>query len=128
MELVAMVKLSVFQKFREWLTKHSGMEMSKSEAAEEIENFVERKGGGLDWDDFLTIAKRDPEVDRVRRLCNMLDTYYPPEQDSQIGYCSREGLQVLRDLVEVLRRSETEQDDRILKHFIDDFWSQHGAL
>ena len=123
------MRISWFQNVKKWLSSIpmpisiTYVEMTRARAADDIENFLEDRGDPYDWDDFLSVSTRDPGITRVRDVCSFVAIHYPPEV---IGhYCSVEGLEVLRNLVQVLRRSDSEQDDRILKEFIDDYWFQH---
>ena len=88
----------------QWLRSDGQLNMSKEEAAVEIEKFLEGKGGDWDWDDFITISQKDPYLDRVRIKCSSVFYDYPAGKEG--GYCSEEGYEVLRNLVKELRQGD----------------------
>ena len=75
--------------------------MTKTEVAKCLEDFLRGRGGGWDWDDFLSIRIKDPAIERIRLRCASLPESYPPESPGQ--YCNQEGLAVLRSLLADLR-------------------------
>ncbi len=77
------------------------MKRSRSEVIEEIEKFLNGKGGAYDWDDFVTLRIRDSKLDAIRIECCELRDKYPPEGKRQ--YCSDEGLARLRQILNQLR-------------------------
>ncbi len=96
----------IFRKIQERLTKMGTMEMSKAEVAAVIEGFLDHTQGPWDWDDFLTSTLADPDIDRVRIICFDVHDLYPPGEEG--GYCSEEGIKVLRNLVKELRQSDSD--------------------
>ena len=79
-------------------------DMSKEEVAVVIENFVEGKSKDPEWDDFLSISQKDPYLDRVRDICDSVHYDYP--SGKEIGYCSEQGYEVMRNLVKELRQGD----------------------
>ena len=77
--------------------------ISRSELAETLDNFLSGRGGRWDWDDFISVKLDDPELDEIRRICAELPERYPPGREGV--YCSHEGLDVLRSILERLRSS-----------------------
>jgi hypothetical protein len=78
--------------------------LTKDEVADEIEAFLEGRGGTGDWDDFCTFTIADPELDRIRARCARLGEEFPPHAWMG-GYCNEEGLKVLQEYVVYLRGS-----------------------
>jgi hypothetical protein len=58
-------------------------------------------GGAYDWDDFLTFRIQDQGLDAIRAECAELPDKFPPGACRQ--YCSDEGLNRLREILEGLR-------------------------
>ena len=77
--------------------------LTREDVVNEIEAFLDGLGGAFDWDDFCTFTIADPELDKIRARCARLDEEFPP--GSSGGYCNEEGMNVLREYVESLRRS-----------------------
>ena len=75
--------------------------LTKEEVANEIESFLSGTGGAYDWDEFCTFTLADPQLDKIRARCARLDQEFPPGLSG--GYCSEEGMKVLRAYVEQLR-------------------------
>jgi hypothetical protein len=76
--------------------------LTREDLANEIEAFLNGTGGVFDWDEFCTFTIADPELDKIRERCARLDKEFPPSGSG--GYCNEEGIKVLRDYIEVLRR------------------------
>jgi hypothetical protein len=72
---------------------------TKQEVADIVEDFVEGTGGPWDWDDFMSFAIEDPALDEIRERWAQLPDIYPAER----GYCSAEGVEVMRSIVKQLR-------------------------
>ena len=89
------------ERVREWLRALNKVKMSKEEVAVEIENFLGRKGGPYDWDDFMSFEQEDPDLDRVRLKC--VDIF---EEWMASGYRNEEGFEVLREMVKQLRQGD----------------------
>jgi hypothetical protein len=76
-----------------------------ADVAKEIENFINGTGKEHDWDDFLHWSISDPFLEKVRKKCEDVYDEYPATEKGH--YCSSEGLEVLRMLLdEVKRKSE----------------------
>jgi len=70
--------------------------MTIKEAADRIEAFANGTAGPWDWDDFISIRQKDPEVEAVRQKCVAIADEFPPTEPRK--YCSDAGMQALRDL------------------------------
>jgi len=46
-----------------------GVVVSREEVAQYIEDFLEGRGDGWDWDEFTSMRIRDPDLDRIRQSC-----------------------------------------------------------
>ena len=75
--------------------------MTLEEAADSIEKFVNHAGGPWDWDDFISIRQKDPELEAIRLKCvSVADEFPPPDRRK---YCSDAGVEALRNLLKELR-------------------------
>ena len=80
------------------------MNLTCSEAAEYIENFINGTGGDWDWDDFTSLhIENDPELYAIRERCQFLPSEFPPYQQGH--YCGEAGIEVMRIYVSLLRAS-----------------------
>jgi hypothetical protein len=70
--------------------------------AAQIDSFLSGQGSEWDWDDFISVRIDDPELDRIRIVCAELPAKFPPQVHG--AYCSDEGIAVLRNLLENLRK------------------------
>ncbi|PYT30898.1 MAG: hypothetical protein DMG57_06755 [Acidobacteria bacterium] len=78
------------------------MTRTKEEVAKYIEDFLNDGGGPHDWDDFISIRiRKNPELEAIRLKCGRLPDLYPPVERGQ--YCSDEGMEVLRQVLQSLR-------------------------
>jgi hypothetical protein len=88
-----------------------------SQVADILENFVERRGGQWDWDNFITTTVfTDPYLKNVQQRMVHLSDEFPAQNGS--GYCNAKGLEVIRTYVQELRsktvavgQDEQEQDN-----------------
>ncbi|MBA5872857.1 MAG: hypothetical protein GDA68_23175 [Nitrospira sp. CR2.1] len=80
------------------------MSSEMAEALAVIRNFIEDKEEPWEWDDFLSVPPKDPDVVRLQGFCRQLTHDYPPEHENQ--YCSSTGMERLRTLLEELTPSE----------------------
>jgi hypothetical protein len=77
--------------------------MSREQVAAEIEAFLNDTGGPWDWDDFISISLKDPELELIRCRCAGRPEEFPataPGHD-----CGPEGVAVLSSIVRNLRDS-----------------------
>jgi len=72
------------------------------EVAQELENFVEGKGGEWDWDNFTTGMRfSDPYLREIQHRMSGLSTEFPPLVKGH--YCGPEGIEVIRRYIKELR-------------------------
>jgi hypothetical protein len=76
----------------------SPRQISKADVRRTIAEFLAGTGGRWDWDDFISIRLKDPELERVRQIAGALPGRFPPDLTG--GYCSDEGREVLRQLLD----------------------------
>ena len=76
--------------------------MSRAEAADTIERFVDGITHKWEWDDFCSIPIVDPHLDMIRLRCARLPQECPPIEKGH--YCSEAGLEVMRQIVRELRQ------------------------
>lgn len=76
------------------------VQLTRSEVATIIDEFLSGVGGRWDWDDFCSFPIADPELESIRQRCIGVRDEYP----SETGYCGDEGLRVLRGFVAQLRQ------------------------
>jgi len=77
--------------------------ITREEAAGYIERFLAGTDGPKEWDWFITVRQKDPDIEKIRVVCAGLPEAYPPLGR---GYCGPSGLSVLRQLLHELRRRE----------------------
>lgn len=78
--------------------------MKKKEISELILRFIgDLPGlGEWEWDDFISIRDKDPEIEAVRRKVLEIEIQYPPEDGR--GWCSEEGINKMRKIAMELSR------------------------
>ena len=76
------------------------MTLNKKEVVDIIEAFILGTGGDYDWDDFISIRLKDPELEEIRKKCADLPNKYPSEKKE---YCSSEGVIELRNILRELK-------------------------
>ena len=76
--------------------------MTRAEVAQCLEDFLEGRGGRWDWDDFISIRLKDPELESIRLRCASLPERYPPERAGH--YCNEEGMGIMRAFLSDLRK------------------------
>ena len=76
--------------------------MTREEVIGVIERFLsDAPRHPWEWDDFVSVPLDDARLDGIRELCEVAHTQYPPVDR---GYCSEEGLRVIRKALEDLRQ------------------------
>ena len=78
--------------------------MSRSEAADQIEAFLNGTSGKWDWDEFTSLRLKDPELEKVRLVCVALPDIDPPTKPNH--YCGESGMKTLAELVTMLKTVE----------------------
>lgn len=71
------------------------------EIADIIERFINGRGSSWEWDDFISVPIKDPELDKIREHCSRLPNEFPPSKKGE--YISEEGLEVLKQYVKQLK-------------------------
>jgi hypothetical protein len=79
--------------------------LTRAEVISAIDDFLHRRGGAWDWDDFFSTPLDDPELEQVRLFCGRLPDEYPRLVPNE--YCGPEGIAALRKVLEELRALET---------------------
>jgi hypothetical protein len=73
------------------------------EVADLIDRFLDgRVAHPYEWDDFLSVRDRTPEVERLRR--EIIDVGNAHPAGSRNEWCDPEGMRGLREIAERLRR------------------------
>ena len=65
------------------------VQLSAEEVATYIRDFIDGKGAGYDWDDFISIPIKDPRLEDIRQRASEVDLTVTPE-----------GFEALRKLAE----------------------------
>ena len=78
--------------------------MNASELADIIERFINGKGSDWEWDDFISVPIKDPELEKIRIRCLNLDKEFPAKRSGE--YTSESGLKVLQEYAKRLRQME----------------------
>lgn len=74
---------------------------SSLKVAETIERFINGTGATWEWDDFISVPIKDPELDKIRSNCSRLPEEYPPTRKGE--YTSERGVDVLKGYIKQLR-------------------------
>jgi hypothetical protein len=74
---------------------------TRQEVAKILEDFVSSCGNEWAWDDFLSFAIEDEELELIRIRCNRLDSEYPATEKGH--FCGSEGLEIIRGYARQLR-------------------------
>jgi hypothetical protein len=74
---------------------------SREEVATYIEDFINDRGSGWDWDDFTSIPIADPMLDEIRKRCSAIDEDFPPGKSG--GWCSPAGIAELQRILDALK-------------------------
>ena len=82
----------------------SGVQRTKVEVADIIEQFLSGSGDEWDWDDFCSHKIADVELDSVRIRCRQLSLIYPPTEREH--YCSEAGFEIMRAMITELRAAK----------------------
>lgn len=73
----------------------------------QIISLVQRFIGGTiepyEWDDFISIPQKDPELEELRMVCVNLPKSFPSSDRRQ--YCNQEGIERLEEVVRRLERA-----------------------
>jgi hypothetical protein len=82
----------------------TGKKLGRLEVAQILEDFLEGRGGGWEWDDFISVGEvADERLKQIQRQVNLLSDQFPPEKLGE--YCNEQGREVIRRYIEELRRS-----------------------
>ncbi|MBZ0167335.1 MAG: hypothetical protein K8I00_11065 [Candidatus Omnitrophica bacterium] len=79
------------------------MKLEVSEVVNIITRFLENKTTDYEWDDFVSIPLTDQELDKIRRECLSLPDRFPSVNSNE--YCSAEGSEYLKQLLEQLKKN-----------------------
>jgi hypothetical protein len=74
---------------------------TKDEIIKIISEFLDGGGGPYDWDHFVSIPRKDPEIEKIRYECAQIEFDYP--RRSKNMWCNEEGIARLRDILEELK-------------------------
>ena len=81
------------------------LEMTKARLADLLEGFVNGTCGKGEWDAFLSVRHEDPDVEKIRDHCELLDIEFPARKLGQ--FCNEEGGKVLLNYARRLREEST---------------------
>ena len=78
--------------------------MTVDEVGDLIEAFLgdRRDIGDWDWDDFVSVRQKTPEIESLRIEVLRIETDFPPPP-GQRSWCSEEGEKALREVVSRIR-------------------------
>lgn len=74
--------------------------MTKKELAALLRAFVGGTARKWDWDDFISVPQRDPEIEHIRRRLLTIDQDYPPTKPGE--YCDEQGAQAMLRIADAL--------------------------
>lgn len=75
--------------------------MTKAKLADLFEGFVNGTCGKGEWEAFLSVRQKNPEIEKIRLRCELLDVEFPPKNPHE--YCNEDGAAVLMNYVHQLR-------------------------
>jgi hypothetical protein len=90
------------------------MNSERKEMASIILSFLDGTCGPRDWDDFISIRRRDPEEIFICDYCAFTWRLYPSEKRTE--WCNDEGAAALRKLAELLA---SDADQNAIREFIE---------
>jgi hypothetical protein len=79
--------------------------MTKIQIVALIDSFLDGTCGERDWDDFISVKLKDPELENVRERCAAVADVYPAA--SADAYCSEDGVNLLRAIADEVRSTST---------------------
>ena len=85
------------------------VKVTKREIADLIVRFVDGSVGDHEWDDFISVRFKDPEIEAIRIKVLKIEAEYPPPKAPLFGlspWCSDAGGQALKQLAEDILRSK----------------------
>ena len=82
--------------------------MKKEEVATLIKTFLDDSCGEWDWDDFLSVKQKDPEIEKIRLFCAQISDLFPPTKNGE--YCNEEGTLALQNFAQALEVGNWEKD------------------
>jgi hypothetical protein len=74
--------------------------MNKKELAALLRTFVAGTSGKWDWDDFISVPQRDPEIEAIRQRLLTIDQQYPPTKPGE--YCNEHGAEAMLRIADAL--------------------------
>ena len=81
------------------------IKLTSLEVADIIESFISGKSAPYDWDDFISVSIADPGLEVIRHRCANIDKEFPPDKPG--WFCNENGIQVLKNMAQQLKRKET---------------------
>ena len=84
------------------------MKRTAEEVANTIEGLVNGTGKQWDWDGFTSIRLDDPELEAIRKRVVDLPVQFPPANSTD--YCSKAGMEKMREMVAELRVKRVTSD------------------
>jgi hypothetical protein len=75
--------------------------MTRTKLADLLEGFVNGTCNDWEWDDFISVRQKDPEIEKIRQRCEILGVEFPPKKPHE--YCNDDGAAVLMNYVRQLR-------------------------
>ena len=77
---------------------------TRKEVADLIRRFLSGNVSPWEWDDFISIPLRDPQLESVRKVCGSAPDDYPALEPAR--YCNQEGAEMLRKLAAAIESSD----------------------
>ncbi len=92
-----------------WLSRRSGPWLTRAEAADMLQSFLDDTDEAYDMDSFLTVPMNDPELDAASREVDHLLTVYPPKTKAWFDH--PDAIDAVRRMIEHLRTTPRERSD-----------------
>jgi len=74
--------------------------MNEKELAALLKAFVGGTSGKWEWDDFISVTQRDPEIEHIRQRLLTIDHEYPPTKPGE--YCNEQGAEAMLRIADAL--------------------------
>jgi L-ribulose-5-phosphate 3-epimerase UlaE len=73
------------------------MGLNSRNALDILRRFLNSQLAGWEWDDFVGVSHKDPEVERLRTICLQAKRQYPAGPAGE--WCGPEGMEMIRKAI-----------------------------
>jgi len=101
--IIAVVVLTGILLFKRWVDRQP--DLTPEQVAEILDRFVDENDSddnAYEWDDYISIPSRIPELERIRRECEAVRDKFPGASTNQ--WCNADGMREIKRLAQEARR------------------------